>query len=141
MPTPKRSLEELVVDGLKPDASGNDNARTLRKMRSLTYTSVLTASYDSFCALSLLYRQHAAATSPRRLMALFLACYVICRALSGRALKAFQGSGVYGLPQEEYEKFVDTVNPFNSPQRNSMRKCIAILSLHPVYKDQGDDPF
>ena len=62
MPPPKETLEDLVdKQGLQPDVFGTDNARSLTKLKGLSYTSVLTDSYNTFCALSLLFRTHAAA--------------------------------------------------------------------------------
>ena len=121
MPPKKQTLKELVDGGLQPDADGNDNKRDLSKLKGLSYTGVLTQSYDTLCALALIFRTDPTAKHPRKLMALFLACYVVCRAVCGRAVKRFVGRGRFNVTPEEYNAFVDTVNLLNADSRDTAR--------------------
>jgi hypothetical protein len=78
-------------------------------------------SEHTLCALALIFRTDPTAKHPRKLMALFLACYVVCRAVCGRAVKRFVGRGRFNVTPEEYNAFVDTVSPLNADSRDTAR--------------------
>ena len=74
-------------------------------------------------------------------MATFLACYVICRSIAGRAYTSFRPRCYSSLTMEKFDSFADTANPLNDECQDTMRKVVGKLSLHLVYKDTSEDPY
>jgi hypothetical protein len=136
----RKSLEQAVQDGLRPDSGGSELQRVYADLKNLTSNAVLRKenAHNVFVSMKLLWR-HIADVTPFKQTVLFLCAYVIARqCCRGKNLR--QPTGFIGgtITVQEYLAIMDAYNPASGYK---LKDVIPHLHLHPVYKDQGDDRF
>jgi hypothetical protein len=144
MPQLKATLEDKVARGFTPRQDGNPEQRAAYALKKLTPAGVLQKAnaWQVVVSLMLLLR-HVPHTSPKDLLAIYLACYCIARLSSKRDGSMRQVDKFYfgaGLSVTQYHAVLHARNPLTE-NKYSLEDVVRGLQLHPVYKDSGDDQF